>query len=287
MKFSFFSYLSLFVILFLTGSFKGFSQTTSFNKANQTKSATINYIYLDTPGFIEKGPGGMNGLCFDIINDFEKWVKSKYGITINGNWTLARDNSFPVFMQTVKSASNGTVGVANITITQERKSLYTFSSPFINNISILVTHNSVSSLDSPSDIGSAFKNMTAVTVKGSTNEKYLRQIKSKYFPAMQIEYLNNNVDVSKKVSTDPRYFSVLDFTYYLSSLKDYRTIKRQPVMDEANEFFGFIMPKGSDWGPVFSQFLSDQYLKSDQYRSILAKHLGPNALKLLDAVQNP
>ncbi|QCK13790.1 substrate-binding periplasmic protein [Mangrovivirga cuniculi] len=287
MKFNFFKSLSIFLILLTVASFNSFSQTTSFSKAKQTKTATLKYIYLDTPGFIEKGPGGMNGLCYDIIKDFEKWVKSKYGITINGNWALARNNSFPAFMQTVKSAPDGTVGVANITITPERKREYTFSSPFINNISILVTHNSVGTLKSPSNIRNAFKNMTAVTVKGSTNEKYLRQIKSKYFPGMKIEYLTSNMDVSKKVSTDPRYFSVLDFTYYLSSLKDYRTIKRQPVMDETNEYFGFIMPKGSGWGPVFSQFLSDQYLNGGQYRSILAKHLGPNALKLLDAVQNP
>ncbi|NMM47138.1 substrate-binding periplasmic protein [Marinigracilibium pacificum] len=262
-----------------------FSQTTSFSKAKETGSATIEYVYLNTPGFIEKRSGSMNGLCYDIIKHFETWLKINHGISIKGNWVETPDNSFTSFMQKVKSANDGTVGVANITITPERETQYTFSSPFINNISILVSHNSIKTLSNPNDIGTAFKNMTAVTVKGSTNEKYLRQIKSKYFKEMKIEYLNSNIDVSKKVSMDPKYFSVLDFTYYLSSLKDHRTIKRQPVMDEANEYFGFIMPLGSSWGPVFSEFLSDQYLQSGQYRSTLAKHLGPNALKLLDSVQ--
>ncbi|MCX2745956.1 transporter substrate-binding domain-containing protein [Mangrovivirga sp. M17] len=266
--------------------FSGIAQTTSFSDAKQKGSATLEYFYVETPGFIENSGGGQKGICADILTGFESWVKSQYGITLNTKYVPTPKESFPTFMNKVKSGGPGVIGVGGVTITEARKKSYSFSYPYINNISILATNSSVPTISNPSEISSAFANMTALSVKGTTNEKALLELKKKYFPNMKIEYLSSNMYVSKKIAEDPKYFSIVDLGYFLASLKEYRSIKRQPAMDEANETFGFVMPKGSDWEPILSKYLKEVYLNSPQHRKSIATHLGPSALKLLDSYAN-
>ncbi|QCK13789.1 type 2 periplasmic-binding domain-containing protein [Mangrovivirga cuniculi] len=273
---------TFFVFLSVTA----FAQTTSFSEAKQKGSGSLEYFYVETPGFIENAGGGQQGICPDILTGFESWVKSQYGITLTTKFVPTPKQSFPVFMNKVKSAGAGVIGVGGVTITETRKKSYSFSHPYINNISILATNSSVPTIKSPAEISSAFANMTALSVKGTTNEKALLEIKKKYFPSLKIEYLPSNMYVSKKIAENPKYFSIVDLGYFLASLKKYRSIKRQPVMDEANEVLGFVMPKGSDWAPVLSKYLREVYLNSPQYRKSIATHLGPSALKLLDSYAN-
>ncbi|NMM47134.1 substrate-binding periplasmic protein [Marinigracilibium pacificum] len=277
---------SLWLFLLAISTLNSFSQSTSFEKAKQQGSGTLEYMYVATPGFMENENGKYSGICVDILSGFEKWVQSQYGITLQTKYVPTANESFPTFLGKVKAGGAGVIGVGGITITEQRKASYSFSYPFINNISILATHSSVPAISSPDQIATAFANMTALSVKGTTNEKALLELKRKHFPNMKIEYLPSNMYVSQKIAEDPKYFSIVDLGYFLASLKKYRTIKRQPAMDESNERFGFIMPKNSDWAPVLSEYLKSVYLNSPEHRKSIATHLGPSALKLLDSFAN-
>lgn len=258
---------------------------TSFAKAKQTKKAEVTYLYINTPGFSERAGSGVNGICPDIMQDFFDYVKQKYGITVTTKVVDKGDKYvFAQFLKDVSNGKGGVFGLGNITITDARKKFLTYSPPYIDNVTIILTNKSVPTLTDISNISKTFSGMTAVTIKNTTNEDHLMDIKKKYYPNMKISYVNNQNDALKRVANDKNTFTDLDFTYYLTGLTKDMNIKRHPGGDDRSEQFGIIMPKNCDWKKPFDEFLTNAYRTSPEYRKIIANHLGSNALKLLDAV---
>ncbi len=255
----------------------------SWATVQQRKSGTITITYIDTPGLsFRNQQGRLDGVCFDIIKDFMDYVKATKGIQLKAN-VMPESKSFGQFLSDVKLAQGGVFGLGNITITAERKQIYNFTPPFINNLSFIISHNSVPTLANINSLGTQFKGMTAYTVKGTTNEKIILDIKAKYIPSLSIVYLPTSGAVLTKVASDNRSFTSLDFNYYAEALKYNAPIKRHPVGDQREEDFGIIMPKNCDWTPVWEEFFANnRYTKSPEYRRILLKHLGPSAVRALE-----
>ncbi len=289
MKYSFSKYIKLVSLLFLFVLFQ-FQATAqlsgdTFKKAKSNGQADITYTYVETPGFVSKNEAGeMNGLCVDIMREFVKYVESKQNIKVKLNFKGISDHdNFKLFMEVMKNAKGGVFGLGNITITQARKKTYNFSPPFISNITILLTHTDVPSLKSMNEIGTTFKGLKAYAVKGTTNEQQILKIKKQYLPELEIRHVSSSVEVLEKVVNDPKSFTNLDFTYYLAILKQRKPIKRHQAGDLLTEEFGIIMPKSNDWSPLMREFFQSGFIDGPVYRKIIARHLGPNALKLLDS----
>ncbi len=258
----------------------------SFETAKATKKANVVYTFAKTPGFIYSASGGSYaGICVDIMRKFEQYVKTKYGITIQAKYQLAANDNFTRMLASVKSANGGVFGLGNITITDARKRMYTFSPPFINNISLLVTSKSVETLTKIENMPTVFKGMTAYTVKGSTNEIEFYRWKKAYFPEMKIAYVGSFSEAVSKVASDPKAFTDVDFTYYLDAVKSKKPIKRHTAGSSNSEEFGIIMPKSNDWAPVLAEFMNAGFIGGAEYKAIIRKHLGESAIKLLESVK--
>lgn len=256
----------------------------SFAKAKKTKSANLTYIYAEAPGFATNLGGQVSGVCVDVMSDFEFFLLDNYGITVQSTVEKKYANNFTAYLNAVKKSSAGVFGLSNTTITQKRKLEYNFSPPYITNIGMMLSNEALPTLKDMGRISNVFAGKKAVTVKGSTNEEQLLKIKNKYFPALKIEYVNSFDEVLSKITNSTDYFTNIDFTYYLEATKSKKPIKRHPAGDQAAEEFGILMPKNSDWNEPFQEFLTESYRTSASYRKIIAKHLGSNALQLLDAV---
>ena len=227
--------------------------------------------------------GQVEGICVDIMKAFAKYVKEKENINLSLRYRSIGDhNDFKSFMSTVKNAKGGLFGLGNITITNERKVAYHFSPPFITNMTVLLSHNSIPPLKSLNNISTAFKGMTAYTVKGTTNEKRILDIKKNHMPNMQVVPLASSLEVMNKISTDKKGFTNLDFTYYMAVLKQRKPIRRHPAGEQTSEQFGIIMPKSNDWAPLMQQFFDSGFIGGMEHRKIIARHLGENTLELLD-----
>jgi ABC-type amino acid transport substrate-binding protein len=279
-------FLLLALILVVSAGPNVFGQLSgdTFAAAKQSKVANVTYVYSEAPGFASMSGGSVQGVCVDIMSDFKDFLKTKYGITLNATMNKADADDFTGYLETVKKSSGGVFGLSNTTITDARKQMYSFSPPYITNIAMILTSSKVPTLGDLTKISETFAGMKAVTVKNSTNEQALAEIKKKYFPSMQMEYVASFSKVNDRILNDPNVFASLDFTYYLEGIKNKAPLKRHPAGDQAAEQFGIIMPKGSDWVTPFNEFLTESYRTSSEYRKIIADHLGPNALKLLDAV---
>lgn len=256
----------------------------TFAAAMNSKSANLVYVYSEAPGFAADVSGQVQGVCVDIMSDFEFFLLDKYGITVKSVIEKKHSNNFTAYLSAVKASNNGVFGLSNTTITPKRKGEYTFSPPYITNIGMILSNKDLPTLSDITKISEVFKDKIAVTVKGSTNEEQILNLKKKHFPDLKVEYVNSFEEVITKIVASTNYFTNIDFTYYLEGLKTKKPIKRHPAGDQTAEEFGIIMPKNSDWVKPFNEFLTDEYRTSASYRKIIANHLGPNALQLLDAV---
>ncbi|EAY26427.1 substrate-binding periplasmic protein [Microscilla marina] len=252
-------------------------------KVNQSKSGTIVLTYIDTPGLVYRDANGkLTGVCIDIVQQFVKYLKTTRGVKQLSIRVKGRSDHFPIFLRNVKQGKGGVFGLGNITITPKRRKQFKFTPAFIYNVSVLMTHHKVPTLGNLKNMRRDFAHMKAYTLRSSTNAKTIERFKQLYHPNLRIIYLSSSVEVLRKVASDPRSFTSLDFNYYASALQRGLPIKRHSVGDQkGGEEFGMIMPPTSDWQGVWNQFLS-RFVRTTAYKKILVKHLGSGAYRLLN-----
>ena len=257
----------------------------TYEKAKSNGYATWTLTYAEAPGFAAETPQGISGITIDIMEKFKEYVEEKEKIKIALKFETQDPGNFTLFLDEVKRSSGGVFGLSNTTITAGRKKIYNFSPPYITNVGMILTHNSVRTLMDIENIARSFKGMTAVTVKNSTNEKWLLEMKSQYYPGLAIEYVPSFGQAADMILKDRNKFAHLDFTYYFDAIRNRKPIKRHPAGDDTTEEFGIIMPKSNDWAPLLDEFMTPGFTNSMEYKKIITRHLGQNAMNLFDSLK--
>ncbi len=270
------------IFALITGSACAQYTGDTWKQASAGGKGVISLAYVETPSFAYMQNGKLTGICVDLMNDFTAWVKDNRKVEIESKF-VGDGTSFRGTYDKVKASKGGVFGLGNITITDERKREVKFTSPFITNFAILITQSTVPTLTKLEDMPTTFKGLTAYSAKGTLNEKRMRDLKSKYFPDLPVTATTTSQETLEKVFTDPKGVAYLDLAFYLEAVQLKKNIKRHPVADQAAEQFGIIMPQGSDWAPVFEEFIKTGYLNSAAYKNILVKHLGEAGMKLMQS----
>ncbi|QSE98328.1 substrate-binding periplasmic protein [Fulvivirga lutea] len=280
---SFSSILILFMCINLS---KAQLSGDTFASASTSKSANWVLTYSEAPGFASKNTKGeISGVCVDIMKEFKKYVEKEHGISVNITFESKNANDFTEFLETVKNSEGGVFGLSNTTITEARKSDYNFSPPYITNIGMILSNNNVPTLVDLPNIAQKFKGMTAVTVKNTTNENQILNIKKQYFPTLKIEYVPSFAQAMQIIAKDSKKFANVDFTYYFEAIQNRKPIKRHPGGDDKTEQFGIIMPKSNDWSPLLEEFMSSGFLQSAEYKQIISANLGQAAMKFFESLK--
>ncbi len=252
----------------------------SWKKVQTTGRGTITCIYYESPGLIYKENNEMKGVCVDILNDFTAFIKDKYNKSLQLNFA-GQEQVFTKFLNHVKTNSN-ILGVTNTTITAERKKIFTFSPAYISNPMVLLTNKNTPVINDLNEISQKFDGYTAVVITGSTHVGYIQDIKSRYYPDLKIEYAPNGDVILDRIINDNKTFTVIDFTEYFGSVKRHLPIQRHNIkLGEESEQLGFVMQKGSDWEPLWNEFLTHDYKNSIRYRKIISDNLGNSFLGLI------
>jgi ABC-type amino acid transport substrate-binding protein len=275
----------LFIFSLLAASFVASAQKyqgDSWSKVKSEGKGTLACVFYETPGLIFKDPetGKIQGVCADILKDFATFVKDKYGKDLTIKF-VGQEQVFTNFLNESLKSPN-VLGVANVSITEDRKKLMAFSPSYMKNPMVLLTHNSAPTLTDLSEISTKFAGFTAETITGSTHVKYISNIKDTYYPELKISYTTGGAIILNQLKTNTRLFTVLDFTEYFDAVKKRLPVKRHNVELGKAEELGFIMAKNSDWEPLWKEFLTKEYTSSIQYRKIIAENLGHAFLTLLN-----
>ena len=266
-----------FVLTFTNAQLRG----DFFNQSVESGRATLVYVHNDLTSYVKENSFGQEeGILVDVMKEFEKYLDINYGIEISSSFEQVAEKDFHQFMKAVKGSSGGVFGLSNVSITEERKKDYNFSNPYIENVTVLLSHSSVTSIASLDEIKTRFEGMKAYSVDGSTYLSRLEEIQSLYYPTLEIELLPSGLDVIEKIASDEKAFGVVDLSYYIEFLEKGYSIRRHKVGDKADDKFGIIMPKNSDWSPVLKEFLQ-VFTQSVEYRKIISNHLGKHSLRLI------
>lgn len=276
--------------IIFASAISGFAQLApgdTYKDAVKNKKAKLTVAYLQEDSFAYPDENGTpQGVEIDIFNQFIIWLRNSKKIMVTTEYIA--EPSFQKFYTDVQNAGKGVVGLGTVTILERRKSEVKFSPAWINNIAVLVTHSSAPDLDNLENISRTYSDKKALVAKGTTLEGYIKDLKEKYYPSLEIEYVESQMEVVQKVAEDPGYFAYMDLSVYWPAYdKQKLPVKRQAVGDLSSETFGFIMPLSSDWDEPLQEFfqLGRGYRSNPAYQSILMKHLGVEVTKMLQLAQ--
>lgn len=268
------------LIILPTFSFCQKYKGDSWAKVKSSGSGTLAIVYNEQFGLIFKSPNGkISGVCVDIISDFQKYIETKYSKKVNVKY-LGQEPEFSTFLKVVQTTPN-ILGVTNTTITEERKKIMKFTPTFMNTEQVLLTNQQAPSIKNLSELPTMFSGFTAQILSGSTHVQHIEQIKKDYYPAMKITYVPSAETIIKNLSSDPRIFTILDFTEYIGVVKRRLPVKRQIIKLDNTEEVAFIMSRDSDWDELWNEFLTPEYRQSVRYKEIITKNLGSSFLSLV------
>lgn len=251
----------------------------SWAKVKSAGSGTLTIVYYSQPGLIVKEDGKMKGVCVEILSDFVKFVETKYGKKIKLNYA-GEEKVFTGFLTTVQSTPN-ILGVTNVTVTDERKKLMKFTPSFLTNPIVMITHKDAPSIKDLTEMKTAFAGYTAEMITGSTHVKHMEDIKKKYYPGMKITFGPSGSVILDHIRTNPKLFTILDFTEFMDAMRNQLPVKRQNVEITKAEELAFIMAPQTDWDVLWKEFLTDEYKASVRYRKIVVDHLGASFLTVV------
>lgn len=251
----------------------------SWAKVKANGSGTLTVFYYEQPGLIYEEGGQIKGACADLLAEFKTFVQKKYGKTL----AITYAGKEPVFSEFLTQAQNckDVLGVTNVTITEERKKLVKFTPAFLSNPVVMITHKDAPTLLGLSEIGEKFKGYSAEVIAGSSHTKHIDRIKKEYITTLKISYGPSGGEILKKLSANPKLFTILDFTEYIDATRKNLPVKRQNIEFGAAEELAFIMHKQSDWDTVWKEFMTPEYRRSVKYRKIIANNLGTAFLSIL------
>jgi len=251
----------------------------SWAQVKNAGSGKLTVVYYDQAGLVQRIDGKMKGVCVDIISDFVAYVKTKYSKSITVDY-VGPEAEFSNFLKVVQQTPN-ILGVTNTSITEERKKILKFTPPFMTTQLVLLTNQNAPTLTSLADLPKLYAGFTAEVITGSTHVKYIEKIKKDNYPDLKVTYASSSENIIKHLLTNPKMFSILDFTEYVGVIRKKQPIKRQEVDLGNAEQLGFIMAKSTDWDVIWNEFLTAEYRKTTGYKKIIADNLGSNFLSLV------
>lgn len=251
----------------------------SWAKVKAAGSGTLTVFYYEQPGLIYEEGGKVKGACADLLVEFKKFVEKKHGKKIEVKYA----GKEPVFSEFLLQAQKckDVLGVTNVTVTDERKKLMKFTPPFLSNPVVMISHKDAPALTDLSEISEKFKGYSAEIIQGSTHTKHMERVKKEYMPKLKITTNSSGGEILKKIGTNPKLFTILDFTEYIDATRKNLPVKRQNIDFGAADDLAFIMNKQSDWDEVWKEFMTPDYRKSVKYRKIISDNLGSTFLSIL------
>lgn len=245
----------------------------SWAEAIQNGKATLQVnFYENQPFFFTDKNNLLNGLEFEIIQEFRHWAKTTKQVNVELNFNQYTD--FEKFYKESKSGQNATVGAGSVSMKKLRLKELKFSPAYLKNVAVLVSSLELNSLITLKELPIVFKGRIALVIKGSSHEKSINKLKKRYYPDLKIEYATSPDQILNTILSNPKYFGYVDLISYRNfANKKEGILRTHRIADQKNEYFGFIFPKNSDWQKAFNQFFKDGFYRMAEYHKIMDNYL--------------
>lgn len=254
----------------------------SWRQAKVDKKAELDLLWFTSRPFVQHNTKQeLIGLEYELIETFGEYLQQKHQIELKLNWI--KDKSFNNILTNINSSSKpNKFGVSAFSITEERKQQVKFTNSYLPDISVLVSSQGTPIVRDLEQVNELMNNMVAVTIKGTTYEKHLLQIKEELQMNYEIRYIDSDENLLDHISKSDHMFGFIDLPIYLIWIKNGRDLTRQNFFTIRGIGYGFILPQSSDWDIPFNEFLADENYKT-KISSIISKYLGNELYQFIDS----
>lgn len=259
----------LFIFFFLASDHFVSAQysTTSWQEIQLTKKGTVTIYWLDNNPFGYKDANGnFKGIEIEVVEDFRKFLKHQYSIDLTFNWQNV--NSFTEIMEILKTKPEaGAFGVAGFSINEERKKFLKFSTPYLADITVLVSTDDIPLIRETADLSNYLRDATAITAPGTTLEKDILTLFKEAQLTPKILYRKNSYEFLQLIKTRRKSFGYLNLPVYLMDLnKGLSSLRRHNYLTKVNEGRAIALSSSSDWDiPLKAYFSSEQYKSNIEF----------------------
>lgn len=243
----------------------------SWAQVQKAGKGTITAYWYDIDPFIYTGSKGqLQGVEFELMESFVKYVKQKYSYDLTIRWENA--GSFESIYNKVKNHTEpGIFGWSFFSITPERRLEVNFTPPYMPDLNILVTSNELPLYTSTQPFMDNLRMLQGYTMAHTTMEDDLKKLQSRQNFSIYSEY--DDYEVLRKIAGRQNGFGYIPLTIYVVALQKGIKVKRQHILVTERPGFAGIFSKNSDWGPVVNEYFQSFACKR-KTDSLLAKYLG-------------
>ncbi|MGC4023544.1 MAG: transporter substrate-binding domain-containing protein [Cyclobacteriaceae bacterium] len=279
----FFSVLIAITLCIAALSSKAQFAGTSFAEANQTKKAKLVCTFSETPGYISSvDKGAPVGVLPEIMNSYVAYLKKNNGIDVKLDYQpFKKDAPIAEIFDKVGKSGDGVFGLVFVFITEERKKTLNLSAPIFESPSFLLTSSTAPDVSSMSDVKEKFKGYTAYVNQGNFYEDRFKELKARTLSDLKIDYFKtyNVLNILETVAKDQAMLYV-DISGFLYASKNRLAFKSHKVLQLSTPM-GIVLSKQNAWKDSFNKFLQDGFVKSNEFKKIVADNLGYRTFSLL------
>lgn len=250
-----------------------YAQNSAFDASTLNTDKVINVNWHDSEPFIYLDKNNnLVGIEYEIILGFKDYMLSRHNIDLKINW-ISRSSLVDVINEVSTAKEDNNLGATALSITSERESIIDFSDPYFVDIAVLISNGNDKVITEFDDFKRMTENGTAVTIKGTTYEKMLLDLKRETNININIEYVTNNIAIINNITKNTNKYGFIDLPIYLLFLQNGAKIQRHEIFPIEGTGFGIAFPKNSVWKRAFDKYLEDPITQFNNVK-ILEKYLG-------------
>lgn len=247
----------------------------------KNKQGKIFALHVNNAPFVYKNPDseGAEGLEPDLLIEFSKFLQKKYGISLEIEWK--KIPSFRQMLKATRMSKHGVFGMAGISITDERKKVYGFSPAYMPDIEIIISSQNVPLFSEISSFKDKIPSLKAITVKNTTYEANLKDLKKKFFPDLVYEFVADGSSVMDSCVQRNNLWGYVSLPSYIEALNKGEKVERQHFFDVVREGVAIIYPLSSDWKEPIDEFFQQPNFRQ-LVNKIINRHFGNFAADIIN-----
>jgi signal transduction histidine kinase len=231
----------------------------SWTTVQKAKKGVIVAYWHESRPFIFKSGGKMQGIEYELLENFKKFLFEEYGISLEIVWKEAA--SFSDTYATIReNQQSGIFGVSAFSITPERQKSVQFTAPYMSDICVLITSKNVPIVQSEDEFREVFSGLTAVTIKQTTYEQDLLKLREDGNLSFKLHYIPSQQNILRVIEGMDDAFGFIDLPVYMMIFSNDPAVKvkRQNIYPKKREGYALIHPLNSDWSEPMSAFFADE-----------------------------
>lgn len=240
------------------------------------------YWYTSAPFIYENAQGTMEGIEPDLLRAFQEFMETEKGIKVHLDWK--KTNNFSEILEFIRKSDNpNAVGISALSITEDRKEYASFTTSYLPDITVLISSKGSEILRSYEEVQKMMESMVAVTIRGTNNERLLKNLQQQVGISFDIEYIDDDINIIDGIRQADNRFGYVDLPVYLLQAKERSDVVRQNFFTVKGQGYAFLMPQRNSWQMYFDEFLNASAY-SEVRSQIIANYLGKELYTFLDEI---